>query len=289
MDDLVVRALSELVPGGVRRGELRHRSRILRWVEAGSGAPVVVLDAALGEPGSLAWAGVLPAVATHARVIAYDRAGTGVSHPVSPLTLDTQVGDLTALITKATSGRCVLAGHSLGGLLAQLTALSHPRLIAGLVLVDPADENFRAALPPEDHREIAAMGTSILNQHSRGDLGNTTRDTFRPFAQRLTPDPQLQALILDAYAWCYAKRSQALMIQDENQLYTKSLLIRRTRASATLPDVPVVVLSATTGMPEDQRETFTNLHADLAASVPRGTHVVLADIGHHIIKGCPSG
>ena len=207
---------------------------------------------------------------------------------MSPLTLDTQVGDLTALITKATSGRCVLAGHSWGGLLAQLTALSHPRLIAGLVLVDPADENFRAALPPEDQREIAAMGTSILDQHSRGDLGNTTRDTFRPFAQRLTPDPQLQALILDAYAWCYAKRSQAQMIQDENQLYTKSLsLIRRTRASATLPDVPVVVLSATTGMPEDQRETFTNLHADLAASVPRGTHVVLADIGHHIIKELP--
>ncbi len=203
--------------GGVRRGELRHGSRMLRWAEAGSGTPAVVLDAALGEPGSLAWAGVLPAVAAHTRVIAYDRAGTGASDPVSPLTLDTQVDDLTALITQVTSGRCVLAGHSWGGLLAQLAAFRHPELIAGLVLIDPADENFRAALPPEDQREIAAMGPSILDQYSRGDLGNSTRATFRPFAHRLTSDPQLQALILDAYAWCYTKRSQAQMIQHENE------------------------------------------------------------------------
>jgi hypothetical protein len=54
MDDLVVRVLSRLVDGGVRRGELGRDGRALRWAEAGSGVPAVVLDAALGEPGSLA-------------------------------------------------------------------------------------------------------------------------------------------------------------------------------------------------------------------------------------------
>jgi hypothetical protein len=63
MDDLAVQALGPLVPGGVRLGELSRDGRTLRCVEAGSGAPAVVLDAALGEPGSLAWAGVLPLVA----------------------------------------------------------------------------------------------------------------------------------------------------------------------------------------------------------------------------------
>ncbi len=81
---------------------------------------------------------------------------------------------------------------------------------------------------------------------------------------------------------------QVLTIAHENQLYTDALsLIRRTRESATLPDVPVVVLSATTGMPDGQRERFTNLHADLAATTPRGTHVVLADTGHSIPKERP--
>jgi pimeloyl-ACP methyl ester carboxylesterase len=287
VDDLVVKALGELVPGGVRRRELRRGSRALCWVEAGSGGPPVVLDASLGQPGSLAWAGVLAPVAAHTRVIAYDRAGTGVSDPVSPLTLGAQIGDLAALI-QASGARCVLAGHSWGGLLAQLAALRYPGLIAGLVLIDPADENFRAALPPDDQREIAAMGPSVLDQYSRGELGKVTRDRFRPFARRLADDPRVQALILDACAWCYARRSQAQMIQDENQLYADSVpLIRRARASAALPDVPVVVVSATTGMPEDQRQTFTQLHAALAAAVPRGTHVVLADTGHLIPQERP--
>ena len=84
MDDLVVNVLSELVPDGVRRGDLRRGSRTLRWVEAGSGGPAVVFDAGLAEPGSLAWAAVLPAVAERTRVIAYDRAGVGASDPASP-------------------------------------------------------------------------------------------------------------------------------------------------------------------------------------------------------------
>ena len=75
VDDVVLRALAELVPGGVRRAELHLDDRALRWVEAGDGHPVVVFDAGLGEPGSLAWAGVLPPVAARTRVIAYDRAG----------------------------------------------------------------------------------------------------------------------------------------------------------------------------------------------------------------------
>jgi pimeloyl-ACP methyl ester carboxylesterase len=166
MGDRVVSALGGLVPGGVRRGELLRGSRVLRWVESGSGEPTVVLDASLGQPGSLAWAGVLPTVAARTRVIAYDRAGTGMSGPVSPLTLDGQVGDVTALI-ESTGERCVLAGHSWGGLLAQLAARKRPGLVAGLVLVDPADERFTESLPPEDRRELDSVGTRILDQYAR--------------------------------------------------------------------------------------------------------------------------
>jgi pimeloyl-ACP methyl ester carboxylesterase len=86
--------------------------RSLRWVEAGSGSPTVVLDAAGGEPGSLAWAGVMPIVAARTRVVAYDRAGLGASDPVWPLTLSTQVEDLTAVIGETGNGPSVVAGHS---------------------------------------------------------------------------------------------------------------------------------------------------------------------------------
>jgi pimeloyl-ACP methyl ester carboxylesterase len=74
--DLVMTALTELVPA-VRRGQVaRGGGRMLRWVEAGHGDPTVVL--AVGSPdNALIWAGVLPLLVGQARVIAYDRAGLG--------------------------------------------------------------------------------------------------------------------------------------------------------------------------------------------------------------------
>jgi pimeloyl-ACP methyl ester carboxylesterase len=204
-----------------------------------------------------------------------------------PLTLDSQAADLTALIG-STAGRCVVAGHSWGGLLAQLTARRHPELFAGLVLVDPADERFRASLSPEDRQEIESMGDVILDQYARGVLGDTTRAAFLPFARRLTADPQLQSQILDAYAWCHAQRAQAQLTRDENRLFTHSIpVLRQSRASTVLPGIPVTILSATTGMPKEQRDRFTSLHADLAATVPGSTHLVLPDAGHFIPQEQP--
>jgi pimeloyl-ACP methyl ester carboxylesterase len=176
-DDLDVRALSRLVDGGVRRGELGRDGRVLRWAQAGSGGPVVVLDAALGEPGSLAYAGVMPLVAPRARVLAYDRAGIGASGPALPLTLATQVADLAALARDA-GGGCVLAGHNWGAMLAQLVTLRHPGLVAGLVLIDPAEEDLLASLPPEDASGRSAPGRrSWMSTRAERSRTRRTRST----------------------------------------------------------------------------------------------------------------
>jgi pimeloyl-ACP methyl ester carboxylesterase len=288
MNDLVVQALDKLVPGGVRRGQLSRDGRILRWVEAGSGGPVAVLDAAAGEPGSLAWAGVLPIVAAQTRVVAYDRAGIGASDPVWPLALSTQVDDLTAVIRETGIGPSVVAGHSWGGLLAQLVALNHPELIAGMVLIDPADERF-LAVPREGFRQGLAVGEAVLEQYASGALAATVRDVFRPFAQHLTDDQQVQELILDAYVSSYAAQSQARMVLGEHRLISDALpLIRESREKRALPDIPVVIFSATTDTPRDEREAWTAFHADLAASLPHGEHVILADTDHAINQRRPT-
>jgi pimeloyl-ACP methyl ester carboxylesterase len=281
MDDLVVRALGPLVPG-VREGELRRDGRTLRWVEAGSGSPAVVLDAALGEPGSLAWAGVMPLVTPGSRMIAYDRAGIGLSDPVSPLTLDAQVGDLAA-VARAAGGGCVLVGHSWGGLLAELVAWQHPELVAALVLADPADERFYAELPPDELRRDLAIGDTAVAGYASGNLADLVRDTFGPFVQRLTADQHARAVLLDAYVGSYVTQSQAHMVRDERLMLIDALpLIRERRAAGTMPDVPVVIFSATTGAPPQSRQKWTGLHAQLAGSLPRGTHVVLEDTGHEM-------
>jgi pimeloyl-ACP methyl ester carboxylesterase len=288
MDEPALAVLSRLVPGEVRLCELRRDNHVLRWAESGSGSPAVVLDAALGEPGTLAWAGVMPLVTPRARVLAYDRAGIGASDPASPLTLQTQVSDLAAVVREA-GGRCVVTGHSWGAMLAQLVALRHPELIAGLVLVDPADEDFLAELPAGERQQEIASGELILELCANGKLRDTVWDTFRPFARRLTDDRQLQALILDAYVSCYAKRSQARAVGDEKRLVFESLpAIRQARAATALPDVPVVIFSATTGRSEEERQKWTARHVRLAASIPRGKHVVLAGTSHAVNQERPA-
>jgi pimeloyl-ACP methyl ester carboxylesterase len=61
---------------GATAGGLRLGDRTLRWVEAGSDRPTVVLEAGYGDT-SIAWESVLSAVAPFTHVVAYDRAGLG--------------------------------------------------------------------------------------------------------------------------------------------------------------------------------------------------------------------
>lgn len=287
MGDLVCQALNEFLPCQVRRGELRLADRALRWIEAGSGNPPVVLEAGLGEPATLAYAGVLCAVAEHARVIAYDRAGIGASDPVSAVTVTSQVADL-ATVAAAGDGPCILAGHSWGGLLVLMVAAKHPDLVAGLVLIDSADEIYWSRLPKEIHRQSTDNGIMIMERHATGELAALARESFTPFINRLTDNRRHRDLLLDAYESCYAHEWQASMPYAESQVFNGSIsLITQIRSASPLPDVPVVVLSATTGAAVEHRTMWTAVHAELAKSVSRGTHIVLADTPHAINEHRP--
>jgi pimeloyl-ACP methyl ester carboxylesterase len=116
-------------------------------VEAGAGEPAVVLESGLNN-GAASWQRVMPLLAPHVRVAAYDRAGLGGSAPAPGLvTIDRQVDDLASVIAGLAAGPCVLAGHSWGGVLVQLLAFRRPELVAGLVLVDPGHEEMERFLP----------------------------------------------------------------------------------------------------------------------------------------------
>lgn len=79
------------------------------------------------------------------------------------------------------------------------------------------------------------------------------------------------------------------MVRDEHRLVVESLAsIRRRRTGRVLPDVPVVVFSATTGRPGPEREMWTGCHANLAASVPGGKHILLADTSHAVNQERPA-
>jgi pimeloyl-ACP methyl ester carboxylesterase len=214
--------------------------RTLRWIEAGSGRPDVVLEAGRNDL-AVSWQPVIDRLAPYLHVVAYDRAGLGASPAATdPVIVARQVADLTSVITSATDGRCVLAGHSWGGLLVQLLSVRRPDLVAGLVLVDPAHEQMTGALP-----RVARPGLRLAR------LGR--------------PDE----------------------LRGGDTAASRAVLDELRVAQPRFPDVPVVVLSASRGFPRQFRGHWTELQASLAASTPRGRHIVVPGTGHQIHRQWP--
>jgi pimeloyl-ACP methyl ester carboxylesterase len=109
---------------------------------ATDGRPVVILEAG-GGGSSATWKDVQAALPKTIRACAYDRAGIGKSEPgSSPRSMEAEAADLDALLRKAQiTEPIVYVGHSLGGILARLFAQRYPGSLAGVVLLDPTDEN----------------------------------------------------------------------------------------------------------------------------------------------------
>jgi pimeloyl-ACP methyl ester carboxylesterase len=132
--------MSEFQALAFRGEKIDLGGRALRVVRSGprSGRPTVVLEH--GAFGCAAdWAVVQDRLAAKGlRSLAYDRAGLGHSDP-GPRPRDGRaiVADLAALLrTLDEPGPYVLVGHSMGGLMVRLFALTHPEHAAGVVLVD---------------------------------------------------------------------------------------------------------------------------------------------------------
>ena len=123
------------------------------------------------------------------------------------------------------------------------------------------------------------VAAALSDMQSRGEHGDLIRDAFRRFARHVTEDPG----ILSADVACYSRRSQAEALAAEFRLFDASIPeIQRIRTAAALSDVPIVGLSATGGAREDHRQAWTKLRAELAASVPRGRHVILVGTDHAV-------
>jgi pimeloyl-ACP methyl ester carboxylesterase len=116
---------------------------------------------------SRTWYDILYAVAERTRVCAYDRAGLNQSQPApeSARTLQDQVDDLRALVTRAElTGPVVLVAHSSGAWNASLYTSQYPEDVVGVVLVDPRGSHvsaeWLAALPPKAADEPVAVAAN---------------------------------------------------------------------------------------------------------------------------------
>lgn len=140
------------------------------------GQPVVVFESGHGTPMDN-WDKVLEGVVKLAPLITYDRPGIGQSEPINEIpTIENVSNRLVRILNQLEiKPPYILVGHSLGGLYVRGFANYHPKLLAGLVIIDPADftethKNKRLyynVLDWEDTRVDSLIQAFIDNRNSR--------------------------------------------------------------------------------------------------------------------------
>jgi pimeloyl-ACP methyl ester carboxylesterase len=102
--------------------------------------PVIVFESGAGTPMDN-WDRVLDGVSKMAPLVTYDRPGVGKSGPEKESATIKGVSDRLLKILNSLNIKppYILVGHSLGGAYVRMFAVYYPKMLAGLIIVDPAD------------------------------------------------------------------------------------------------------------------------------------------------------
>jgi pimeloyl-ACP methyl ester carboxylesterase len=213
-------------------------------------------------------------------VIVFDRPGLGRSPSGrTPPSLRRDVRIMEALAERAGAPLTVLA-HSMGAFAAEALARIHPKLVNGIVLVDPSHEEA-----PRPWPRVAA----VLHPLTRalGGLMEATRiaRSAGPGARRVVlrftsdrDDTVPQRVVRDVYG-----RGAVLgtILAEELAYREMAADLAALRLRRPFPAIPVVVLTALGDAPEGPRaREWSRGHRSLAAMSPLGRQVELPGAKH---------
>jgi pimeloyl-ACP methyl ester carboxylesterase len=261
-------ALADYPPPGqfVRVGAAR-----MHYICEGTGEPTLVLEAGFAG-GALDWMPVLPALAEHRRVCAFDRLGQDWSDPAPhPRTFGVAADELHAALDTLGIRRPVVVGHSMGGALVQIYAAKYP--VAGVVLVDGLTSDV--VDPVVELRGTFRSLDPLARVGLLRPIGALTVDAAYP------PDLRAEMVALRSRA------SALLSISDEGAVAAASAGAELRAAEARI-DTPLLLIAAeqsdVPGLPVGAFEVALRA---LSARKPHATYTLIPGATHYVQANHP--
>lgn len=128
----------------------------LNYVEAGEGKPLILLHGLFGAARN--WGAIQKALAPHYRVIAMDLRNHGASPHADGMGYAAQAADVAETMTMLGVQSAAILGHSMGGKVAMMLALTEPARVERLIVADIAPRPYPPGLRPT----VAAMQAIAL-------------------------------------------------------------------------------------------------------------------------------
>jgi pimeloyl-ACP methyl ester carboxylesterase len=230
-------------------------SHSLHVVEAGSGAAMVVFESGLGEDTST-WSDVQPKIGQFARTFLYDRAGLGKSSALParahPRTVEDMVQELHELLRAAKFE-------------APYVLVGHSlggALIQVFARTYPAEVAGLVLVDPEDGQLV-----DLLHSHMSDADWAARQKAVDEAVSAMTPA---------------IRAEQDAMLKHDSHAGKQ----------ASLPDVPVILLTGTKKNPEFpgnplEQDLKMELHKKLLATTPHGKQVLAPNSRHYIQNDQP--
>jgi pimeloyl-ACP methyl ester carboxylesterase len=158
---------------------------ILALTEAGEGPPVILLHGLFGAGQN--WGAIRRALATRYRVLTPDLRNHGASPHAAAMDYAGMAADIAETMDAAGVARAAVLGHSMGGKVAMVLALTQPARVERLVVADIAPVRYRPAL----RGYVEAMQVMPLRS------GMTRKEADAHLAATI-PEPGIRAFLLQS-------------------------------------------------------------------------------------------
>ncbi len=255
--------------------------RRLHLVTAGEGSSTVIIIPALAD-NVLQWLPIVEGVAAETQAFVYDRAGVGWSDPPPrpERTLGLMAADLAVLLRAAgVPPPYILAGHSIGGIVARRFYMQDPGAVAGILLIDSSHENQARRFDAASWRKGTGAYLGVTARRQARILG------ARRLAVALGLMPGLKASLASDVSAEHSDAARALLLSTRfrRTVVREMLMMIRLRGEPPrLGSVPLTVLTALSRLDASRMPAWREMQDELAALSADSVHVTTRDAGHYV-------